>query len=168
MEHGVPGSLTLPREEWTANNGNREMKGFSDLRGVLNLPEFSHAWMVVFTGCYHVWRFRKCVYHDEVMTVRARWSLINTFIRCVFVAGVAAAPLQSLQKLRQHRPLGRTQSAPLPQSSQALQQLVVQQQHQQFLEKHKQHFQQLHINKVRTHWCVSHNSFCSGDRVYVT
>ncbi|XP_056606069.1 histone deacetylase 4-like isoform X3 [Triplophysa dalaica] len=63
-------------------------------------------------------------------------------------AGVAAAPLQSLQKLRQHRPLGRTQSAPLPQSSQALQQLVVQQQHQQFLEKHKQHFQQLHINKM--------------------
>ncbi|KAA0713508.1 Histone deacetylase 4 [Triplophysa tibetana] len=62
--------------------------------------------------------------------------------------GVAAAPLQSLQKLRQHRPLGRTQSAPLPQSSQALQQLVVQQQHQQFLEKHKQHFQQLHINKM--------------------
>uniref|UniRef100_A0A673N9Q4 Histone deacetylase n=1 Tax=Sinocyclocheilus rhinocerous TaxID=307959 RepID=A0A673N9Q4_9TELE len=55
----------------------------------------------------------------------------------------------SLQKLRQHQPLGRTQSAPLPQSSQALQQLVVQQQHQQFLEKHKQHFQQLHINKVR-------------------
>uniref|UniRef100_A0A671Q9A9 Histone deacetylase n=1 Tax=Sinocyclocheilus anshuiensis TaxID=1608454 RepID=A0A671Q9A9_9TELE len=54
----------------------------------------------------------------------------------------------SLQKLRQHRPLGRTQSAPLPQSSQALQQLVVQQQHQQFLEKHKQHFQQLHINKM--------------------
>ena len=45
-------------------------------------------------------------------------------------------------------PLGRTQSAPLPQSPQALQQLVVQQQHQQFLEKHKQHFQQLHINKV--------------------
>ncbi|XP_048054725.1 histone deacetylase 4-like isoform X1 [Megalobrama amblycephala] len=65
-------------------------------------------------------------------------------------AGMAAAPLQSpcLQKLRQHRPLGRTQSAPLPQSSQALQQLVVQQQHQQFLEKHKQHFQQLHINKM--------------------
>uniref|UniRef100_A0A673K2Q8 Histone deacetylase n=1 Tax=Sinocyclocheilus rhinocerous TaxID=307959 RepID=A0A673K2Q8_9TELE len=55
----------------------------------------------------------------------------------------------SLQQLRQHRTLGRTQSAPLPQSGQALQQLVVQQQHQQFLEKHKQHFQQLHINKVR-------------------
>ncbi|XP_050968842.1 histone deacetylase 4 isoform X6 [Labeo rohita] len=65
-------------------------------------------------------------------------------------AGMGAGPLQSpcLQKLRQHRPLGRTQSAPLPQSSQALQQLVVQQQHQQFLEKHKQHFQQLHINKM--------------------
>lgn len=80
--------------------------------------------------------------NPAVMSVRA----LN-----VFCAGMAAAALQSpcLQKLRQHRPLGRTQSAPLPQSSQALQQLVVQQQHQQFLEKHKQHFQQLHINKVR-------------------
>uniref|UniRef100_A0A8C1TR69 Histone deacetylase n=1 Tax=Cyprinus carpio TaxID=7962 RepID=A0A8C1TR69_CYPCA len=68
------------------------------------------------------------------------------FTRSVCVAGVGAG---SLQKLRQHRTLGRTQSAPLPQSGQALQQLVVQQQHQQFLEKHKQHFQQLHINKVR-------------------
>ncbi|XP_064856857.1 histone deacetylase 4 isoform X1 [Oncorhynchus nerka] len=62
-------------------------------------------------------------------------------------------PLQSpsIHKLRgQHRPLGRTQSAPLPQNAQALQQLVVQQQHQQFLEKHKQQFQQqqLHINKM--------------------
>uniref|UniRef100_A0A8C7DRM6 histone deacetylase n=1 Tax=Oncorhynchus kisutch TaxID=8019 RepID=A0A8C7DRM6_ONCKI len=58
----------------------------------------------------------------------------------------------SIHMLRgQHRPLGRTQSAPLPQQNaqaQALQQLVVQQQHQQFLEKHKQQFQQLHINKV--------------------
>ncbi|XP_028810026.1 histone deacetylase 4-like isoform X2 [Denticeps clupeoides] len=61
-------------------------------------------------------------------------------------AGMAGLPIH---KLRQHRPLGRTQSAPLPQSSQALQQLVVQQQHQQFLEKHKQQFQQqLHINKM--------------------
>uniref|UniRef100_A0A8B9LPM2 Histone deacetylase n=1 Tax=Astyanax mexicanus TaxID=7994 RepID=A0A8B9LPM2_ASTMX len=65
---------------------------------------------------------------------------------------ISALPLQSpaLHKLRQHRPLGRTQSAPLPQSNQALQQLVVQQQHQQFLEKHKQQFQQLHINKILT------------------
>ncbi|XP_034282097.1 histone deacetylase 4 isoform X7 [Pantherophis guttatus] len=56
----------------------------------------------------------------------------------------------SIHKLRQHRPLGRTQSAPLPQNAQALQQLVIQQQHQQFLEKHKQQFQQqqLHINKI--------------------
>ncbi|XP_077088209.1 histone deacetylase 4-like isoform X2 [Siphateles boraxobius] len=60
-------------------------------------------------------------------------------------AGMSASPLR---KLRPHRPLGRTQSAPLPQSGQALQQLVVQQQHQQFLEKHKQHFQQMHINKM--------------------
>uniref|UniRef100_A0A8C9VBH6 Histone deacetylase n=1 Tax=Scleropages formosus TaxID=113540 RepID=A0A8C9VBH6_SCLFO len=68
------------------------------------------------------------------------------------VTGLGALPLQSpsIHKLRQHRPLGRTQSAPLPQSAQALQQLVVQQQHQQFLEKHKQQFQQqqLHISKV--------------------
>uniref|UniRef100_A0A8C2CMN3 Histone deacetylase n=1 Tax=Cyprinus carpio TaxID=7962 RepID=A0A8C2CMN3_CYPCA len=61
--------------------------------------------------------------------------------------------LGPLQKLRQHRTLGRTQSAPLPQSGQALQQLVVQQQHQQFLEKHKQHFQQLHINKMLSKPC---------------
>ncbi|XP_016421851.1 histone deacetylase 4-like isoform X1 [Sinocyclocheilus rhinocerous] len=65
-------------------------------------------------------------------------------------AGVGAG---SLQQLRQHRTLGRTQSAPLPQSGQALQQLVVQQQHQQFLEKHKQHFQQLHINKMLSKPC---------------
>ncbi|CAL8307308.1 unnamed protein product [Merluccius merluccius] len=76
----------------------------------------------------------------------------------------AAASMAKLQ--RQHRPLGRTQSAPLPQGSApsghapghapshaqvlALQQLVVQQQHQQFLEKHKQQFQhqQLHLNKM--------------------
>ncbi|XP_029103363.1 histone deacetylase 4-like isoform X2 [Scleropages formosus] len=68
------------------------------------------------------------------------------------VTGLGALPLQSpsIHKLRQHRPLGRTQSAPLPQSAQALQQLVVQQQHQQFLEKHKQQFQQqqLHISKM--------------------
>ncbi|XP_059415538.1 histone deacetylase 4-like [Carassius carassius] len=68
----------------------------------------------------------------------------------VCVAGVGAG---SLQKLGQHRTLGRTQSAPLPQSGQALQQLVVQQQHQQFLEKHKQHFQQLHINKMLSKPC---------------
>ncbi|XP_036397085.1 histone deacetylase 4-like [Megalops cyprinoides] len=68
------------------------------------------------------------------------------------VTGLGALPLQSpsIHKLRQHRPLGRTQSAPLPQSTQALQQLVIQQQHQQFLEKHKQQFQQqqLHISKM--------------------
>uniref|UniRef100_A0A3B4C9K5 Histone deacetylase n=1 Tax=Pygocentrus nattereri TaxID=42514 RepID=A0A3B4C9K5_PYGNA len=68
------------------------------------------------------------------------------------LSGLSALPLQSpsIHKLRQHRPLGRTQSAPLPQNAQALQQLVVQQQHQQFLEKHKQQFQQqqLHMSKV--------------------
>uniref|UniRef100_A0A3Q2XBE6 Histone deacetylase n=1 Tax=Hippocampus comes TaxID=109280 RepID=A0A3Q2XBE6_HIPCM len=62
-----------------------------------------------------------------------------------------ALPSPSMSKLaRGHHPLGRTQSAPLPQQqcaqAQALQQLVVQQQHQQFLEKHKQQFQhQQHI-----------------------
>ncbi|XP_065108335.1 histone deacetylase 4 isoform X1 [Paramisgurnus dabryanus] len=68
------------------------------------------------------------------------------------VTGLGGVGLQShpIHKLRQHRPLGRTQSAPLPQNAQALQQLVVQQQHQQFLEKHKQQFQQqqLHISKM--------------------
>ncbi|XP_012879744.1 PREDICTED: histone deacetylase 4 [Dipodomys ordii] len=78
------------------------------------------------------------------------------------VTGLGALPLHaqplvsadrlspSVHKLRQHRPLGRTQSAPLPQSAQALQHLVIQQQHQQFLEKHKQQFQQqqLHLSKI--------------------
>uniref|UniRef100_A0A4W3IY22 Histone deacetylase n=1 Tax=Callorhinchus milii TaxID=7868 RepID=A0A4W3IY22_CALMI len=79
-----------------------------------------------------------------------------------YLSGLGALPIHpqslvgpdrvspSIHKLRQHRPLGRTQSAPLPQNAQALQQLVIQQQHQQFLEKHKQQFQQqqIHINKL--------------------
>ncbi|XP_078185042.1 histone deacetylase 4 isoform X2 [Callithrix jacchus] len=79
-----------------------------------------------------------------------------------YLSGLGALPLHaqslvgadrvspSIHKLRQHRPLGRTQSAPLPQNAQALQHLVIQQQHQQFLEKHKQQFQQqqLHMNKI--------------------
>ncbi|XP_075463491.1 histone deacetylase 4 isoform X2 [Ascaphus truei] len=78
------------------------------------------------------------------------------------VSGLGSLPLHAqslvspdrvspaMHKLRQHRPLGRTQSAPLPQNSHALQHLVIQQQHQQFLEKHKQQFQQqqLHLNKM--------------------
>eukprot|EP00079_Xenopus_tropicalis_P008716 XP_002932071.2 PREDICTED: histone deacetylase 4 isoform X1 [Xenopus tropicalis] len=78
------------------------------------------------------------------------------------ISGLGTLPLHSqslvspdrvsptMHKLRQHRPLGRTQSAPLPQNSHALQHLVIQQQHQQFLEKHKQQFQQqqLHLNKM--------------------
>uniref|UniRef100_A0A8C2CND5 Histone deacetylase n=1 Tax=Cyprinus carpio TaxID=7962 RepID=A0A8C2CND5_CYPCA len=79
----------------------------------------------------------------SVTEVRLVWGMS-------VVAGMGVGPLQ---KLRQHRTLGRTQSAPLPQSGQALQQLVVQQQHQQFLEKHKQHFQQLHINKMLSKPC---------------
>uniref|UniRef100_A0A8C1G7J3 Histone deacetylase n=1 Tax=Cyprinus carpio TaxID=7962 RepID=A0A8C1G7J3_CYPCA len=75
------------------------------------------------------------------------------------VTGLGGVSMQShpIHKLRQHRPLGRTQSAPLPQNAQALQQLVVQQQHQQFLEKHKQQFQQqqqLHISKVQHSFCL--------------
>uniref|UniRef100_A0A8C1PUY3 Histone deacetylase n=1 Tax=Cyprinus carpio TaxID=7962 RepID=A0A8C1PUY3_CYPCA len=93
-----------------------------------------------------VCRFGVCVHEERVFTRSACSRGARVHEECVCVAGVGAG---SLQKLRQHRTLGRTQSAPLPQSGQALQQLVVQQQHQQFLEKHKQHFQQLHINKVR-------------------
>uniref|UniRef100_A0A4W5LRH9 Histone deacetylase n=1 Tax=Hucho hucho TaxID=62062 RepID=A0A4W5LRH9_9TELE len=52
--------------------------------------------------------------------------------------------MRMVNKLPRHRPLSRTQSAPLPQSPQALQQLVMQQQHQHFLEKQKQY----QLNKV--------------------
>ncbi|KAM6451067.1 histone deacetylase 9 isoform 3-T3 [Liasis olivaceus] len=54
--------------------------------------------------------------------------------------------LRVAHKLPRHRPLNRTQSAPLPQST--LAQLVIQQQHQQFLEKQKQYQQQIHMNKM--------------------
>ncbi|XP_028281694.1 histone deacetylase 9-B isoform X4 [Parambassis ranga] len=55
-------------------------------------------------------------------------------------------PSSSRHKLPKHRPLNRTQSAPLPQNT--LAQLVIQQQHQHFLEKQKQYQQQIHINKL--------------------
>ncbi|XP_061572633.1 histone deacetylase 9-B isoform X1 [Cololabis saira] len=55
-------------------------------------------------------------------------------------------PTSSRPKLPKHRPLNRTQSAPLPQNT--LAQLVIQQQHQHFLEKQKQYQQQVHINKL--------------------
>ncbi|XP_008572599.1 PREDICTED: histone deacetylase 5 isoform X6 [Galeopterus variegatus] len=58
-----------------------------------------------------------------------------------------ATSMRTVGKLPRHRPLSRTQSSPLPQSPQALQQLVMQQQHQQFLEKQKQQ-QQLQLGKV--------------------
>ncbi|XP_056090676.1 histone deacetylase 5 isoform X2 [Rhinichthys klamathensis goyatoka] len=48
--------------------------------------------------------------------------------------------MRTVNKLPRHRPLSRTQSAPLPQTPQALQHLVMQQQHQHFLEKQK-HYQ---------------------------
>ncbi|XP_063118571.1 histone deacetylase 9 isoform X18 [Rattus norvegicus] len=54
--------------------------------------------------------------------------------------------IRGTHKLPRHRPLNRTQSAPLPQST--LAQLVIQQQHQQFLEKQKQYQQQIHMNKT--------------------
>ncbi|XP_040599201.1 histone deacetylase 9 isoform X17 [Mesocricetus auratus] len=54
--------------------------------------------------------------------------------------------IRGTHKLPRHRPLNRTQSAPLPQST--LAQLVIQQQHQQFLEKQKQYQQQIHVNKL--------------------
>uniref|UniRef100_A0A665WBF9 Histone deacetylase n=1 Tax=Echeneis naucrates TaxID=173247 RepID=A0A665WBF9_ECHNA len=88
----------------------------------------------------------------------AQSPLVTASISLNGISMPSAASMAKLQ--RQHRPLGRTQSAPLPQGSAAqahaqalaLQQLVVQQQHQQFLEKHKQQFQQqqLHLNKVRS------------------
>uniref|UniRef100_A0A8C6RQ98 Histone deacetylase n=1 Tax=Nannospalax galili TaxID=1026970 RepID=A0A8C6RQ98_NANGA len=59
-----------------------------------------------------------------------------------------ATSMRAVSKLPRHRPLSRTQSSPLPQSPQALQQLVMQQQHQQFLEKQKQ--QQLQLGKILT------------------
>ncbi|XP_034729872.1 histone deacetylase 9-B isoform X2 [Etheostoma cragini] len=55
-------------------------------------------------------------------------------------------PSSSRPKLPKHRPLNRTQSAPLPQNT--LAQLVIQQQHQHFLEKQKQYQQQIQINKI--------------------
>ncbi|XP_028325764.1 histone deacetylase 9-B isoform X2 [Gouania willdenowi] len=55
-------------------------------------------------------------------------------------------PSTSRPKHPKHRPLNRTQSAPLPQNT--LAQLVIQQQHQHFLEKQKQYHQQVHINKL--------------------
>lgn len=58
-----------------------------------------------------------------------------------------SSPGSTRPKLPRHRPLNRTQSAPLPQST--LAQLVIQQQHQNFLEKQKQYQQQVHINKVQ-------------------
>ncbi|XP_057196194.1 histone deacetylase 9-B isoform X2 [Triplophysa rosa] len=57
-----------------------------------------------------------------------------------------SSPGSTRPKLPRHRPLNRTQSAPLPQST--LAQLVIQQQHQNFLEKQKQYQQQVHINKM--------------------
>ncbi|XP_057631606.1 histone deacetylase 5 isoform X2 [Chionomys nivalis] len=59
-----------------------------------------------------------------------------------------ASSMRTVGKLPRHRPLSRTQSSPLPQSPQALQQLVMQQQHQQFLEKQKQ--QQMQLGKILT------------------
>uniref|UniRef100_A0A672M1S2 histone deacetylase n=1 Tax=Sinocyclocheilus grahami TaxID=75366 RepID=A0A672M1S2_SINGR len=64
------------------------------------------------------------------------------------LAMMESSPSSTRPKLPRHRPLNRTQSAPLPQST--LAQLVIQQQHQNFLEKQKQYQQQVHINKVQS------------------
>ncbi|XP_056375713.1 histone deacetylase 9 isoform X4 [Hyla sarda] len=56
------------------------------------------------------------------------------------------SPAGRVHKLPRHRPLHRTQSAPLPQNT--LAQLVIQQQHQQFLEKQKKYQQQIQMNKM--------------------
>lgn len=66
-------------------------------------------------------------------------------------------PSSSRPKLPKHRPLNRTQSAPLPQNT--LAQLVIQQQHQHFLEKQKQYQQQIHINKVLCHSEIAGEDF---------
>ncbi|KAJ8264603.1 hypothetical protein GJAV_G00151180 [Gymnothorax javanicus] len=55
--------------------------------------------------------------------------------------------MRTISKLPRHRPLSRTQSAPLPQTPQALQQLM-QQQHQHFLEKQKLYQQHVQLNKM--------------------
>uniref|UniRef100_A0A8C1CQX3 histone deacetylase n=2 Tax=Cyprinus carpio TaxID=7962 RepID=A0A8C1CQX3_CYPCA len=62
------------------------------------------------------------------------------------LAMMESSPSSTRPKLPRHRPLNRTQSAPLPQST--LAQLVIQQQHQNFLEKQKQYQQQVHINQM--------------------
>ncbi|XP_026145172.1 histone deacetylase 9-B-like isoform X2 [Carassius auratus] len=54
--------------------------------------------------------------------------------------------VSSRSRLPRHRPLNRTQSAPLPQST--LAQLVLQQQHHNFIEKQKQLHQHIHISQV--------------------
>lgn len=56
------------------------------------------------------------------------------------------ASVSSRSRLPRHRPLNRTQSAPLPQST--LAQLVLQQQHHNFMEKQKQLHQHVHISQV--------------------
>ena len=73
-----------------------------------------------------------------------------------------ATSMRTVGKLPRHRPLSRTQSSPLPQSPQALQQLVMQQQHQQFLEKQKQ--QQLQLGKVSREKQMSRAELGAGDR----
>uniref|UniRef100_A0A674NHW5 Histone deacetylase n=1 Tax=Takifugu rubripes TaxID=31033 RepID=A0A674NHW5_TAKRU len=90
-----------------------------------------------------------CLVPNRILTVHKSQCHMVKMTLVFATPGLGGLPLQSpsVSKLaRGHRPLGRTQSAPLPQQqcgqAQALQQLVVQQQHQQFLEKHKQQFQQ--------------------------
>lgn len=107
----------------------------------------------------------KLVFIKFISYICSLWLFILSKIVCMcvhvyfFSGGVPLHPqsplatkerispgIRGTHKLPRHRPLNRTQSAPLPQST--LAQLVIQQQHQQFLEKQKQYQQQIHMNKV--------------------
>lgn len=124
---------------------NGEVAGFN----VIYRCHHQHYSTAIFSLPFFLPFFLLCCFFPSILS--SDWYLSGLPLHAQsLVGGERVSP--SIHKLRQHRPLGRTQSAPLPQNAQALQQLVIQQQHQQFLEKHKQQFQQqqLHINKVGT------------------
>ncbi|KAK1877555.1 Histone deacetylase 5 [Dissostichus eleginoides] len=85
---------------------------------------------------------------QAIQSLRGGGALTGTFLstsslpavpmysQSPLVTAERGVSMRAVNKLPRHRPLARTQSAPLPQSPQALQQLVVQQQHHIFLEKH--------------------------------
>ncbi|KAJ8379017.1 hypothetical protein AAFF_G00231860 [Aldrovandia affinis] len=80
---------------------------------------------------------------------RQQSALLTVYGPSPLVTGErGSSSMRSVSKLPRHRPLSRTQSAPLPQSPQALQQLVMQQQHHHFLEKHKHYQQHIQLSKM--------------------